>query len=75
MQTSIRVDDATRDALARIAAEDLGGTTLDEALRTVLFHYQTIAALERLEGDPEALAEYRREAQALADVDVDPHEW
>ena len=75
MQTSIRVDGASRDELSRIAADDLGGVTLDEALRTVLFHYHTISAIERLESDPEALAEYRREAQLLADVDPEPVEW
>jgi len=33
----MRVDASNRDALARIAATELGGVSLDEALRIVLF--------------------------------------
>jgi hypothetical protein len=75
MQTSIRVDSANRDALARIANEDLGGVSLDEALRIILFRYQTLAAVYELEADPAALADYQREAQELAEVDTAPVEW
>jgi hypothetical protein len=75
MQTTMRVSGETRDALARIAENDLGGVSLDEALRIVLFEYQTSVALMRLSADPEALAEYRDEAAAVADVDVTVSEW
>lgn len=70
MQTSMRVSAATRDALARIAEKDLGGVSLDEALRIVLFEHQSLAALARLAADPEAAGAYRAEAAELADVDV-----
>lgn len=75
MQTSIRVEKGNRDALARIASEDLGGATLDEALRVLVFQYETVQAVARLEADPEALADYQREARDLAEVDVQVREW
>lgn len=68
MQTSMRVSAANRDALARIASDELGGVSLDEALRIVLFEHQTQAALARLAADPDLAAGYAAEA---ADLDVD----
>lgn len=73
MQTSIRVEQTTRDELARIAG-DLGGVSLDEALRVVLFRHRTMAAVERLAADPAALADYQAEARDLAEADVDVHD-
>ncbi len=70
MQTSMRVDRSNRDALARIAAEELGGVSLDEALRIVLFEHECLASYARLSDDPDSLADYRAEAAQLADVDV-----
>ncbi|MBA3293171.1 MAG: hypothetical protein H0T40_05380 [Geodermatophilaceae bacterium] len=70
MQTSIRVAADTRDALARIAATELGGASLDEALRIILFEHQTRIALSRLAADPVMHADYLREAAELAEVDV-----
>jgi len=70
MQTSIRVDQANRDALAHIAKDELGGVSLDEALRVLLFHHQTAQAVARLEADPEALAEWQREAREWAELDT-----
>ena len=70
MQTSMRVSADTRDALARIAADDLGGVSLDEALRVVLFEHRTAAALARLAADPEQAEEYRAEANEIAESDV-----
>jgi ribosomal protein L12E/L44/L45/RPP1/RPP2 len=70
MQTSMRVSVEVRDALARIASDELGGVSLDEALRIILFQHQTAAAIARLEADPEALADYQREAQEWAELDV-----
>lgn len=70
MQTSMRVDRSNRDALARIAAEELGGVSLDEALRVVLFEHECLASYARLSDDPDSLADYRAEAAQLADVDV-----
>ncbi|PZS10672.1 MAG: hypothetical protein DLM55_03410 [Acidimicrobiales bacterium] len=59
-----------RDTLARIAADELGGVSLDEALRIVLFQRETVSAIARLEADPEALAEYQREAAQWAELDA-----
>ncbi len=70
MQTSMRVNRSNRDALARIAAEELGGVSLDEALRIVLFQHECLASYARLSDDPDSLADYRAEAAQLADVDV-----
>jgi hypothetical protein len=66
----MRVSVPTRDALARVAEDELGGVSLDEALRIVLFEHQTATALARLAADPAALDEYRAEAAELADADV-----
>jgi len=74
MQTSMRVSTEVRDALARIAAEEFGGVSLDEALRIVLFQYETAAAVARLEADPDALADYQREAREWAELDVQVRE-
>lgn len=66
----MRVSVEARDALARIAADEMGGVSLDEALRVILFQHQAAVAVARLEADPEALADYRREAQEWAELDV-----
>lgn len=65
---------ANRDTLAQIAADELGGVSLDEALRVVLFEHRTRAALARLAADPAALTGYVREADELADVDTSVEE-
>lgn len=70
MQTSMRVTAANRDALARIAATELGGVSLDEALAVVLFEHQSRVALARLAADPEAAGAYLAESAELAEVDV-----
>jgi hypothetical protein len=69
MKTSMRVAVENRDALARIAATELGGVSLDEALRIVLFEHESRAALARLAADPDAHAGYLREAADLAEID------
>lgn len=71
----MRVSVPTRDELARVAEDELGGVSLDEALQVVLFEHKTATALTRLAADPEALDDYRAEAGALADVDVEVAEW
>ena len=70
MKTSMRVEAKNRDALARIAAIELGGVSLDEALRIVLFERETRSALARLAADPDQHAGYLREAAELAEVDT-----
>lgn len=70
MQTSLRVDTERRDALAQIAAEDLGGVTIDEALRVLIFEHRTRAAFARLAEQPGEVRSYLDEAQELAEVDT-----
>lgn len=70
MQTSMRITVATRNALARIAAEELGGVSLEEALRVVLFEHQSRTALARLAADPAAAGSYLAESAALAEIDT-----
>lgn len=70
MQTSMRLARENRDALARIAADELGGVSLDEALRIVLFEHQSRAALARLVADHAAVDSYVRESAQLAEVDA-----
>ncbi len=70
MQTSMRVDKSNRDALARIAARELGGVSLDEALRILVFEHECLASYARLVDDSDSLADYRAEAAQLGEVDV-----
>ena len=70
MQTSIRVTPENRDSLARIAATELGGVSLDEALRVVLFEHRSRVALARLATNPDAAGSYLAETAQLADVDT-----
>jgi hypothetical protein len=70
MQTSMRVTPENRDALARIAVAELGGVSLDEALKVVLFEHESHAALARLATDPAAAASYLAEGTKLAEVDT-----
>lgn len=70
MQTSLRVDSDRRDALAQIAAEDLGGVSMDEALRVLIFEHRTRAAFARLAEQPYEMQDYVDEARALAEVDT-----
>jgi hypothetical protein len=62
----IRVDESTRDDLVRLASEDLGGASADEAIRRLLAeHWQmkAIAALDAYRAsDPEGWAEYVADA-------------
>jgi hypothetical protein len=66
----MRVSTEARDKLAKIASDDLGGVSLDAALRELLFEHESAAALARLEADPEALADYQREARDWAELAV-----
>ncbi len=66
----MRVTAENRDALARIAATELGGVSLDEALRVVLFEHLSRVALARLASDPDAADAYLTESARLAEVDV-----
>jgi ribosomal protein L12E/L44/L45/RPP1/RPP2 len=66
----MRVSKESRDALATIAAQDLGGVSLDEALRVVLFEHRTAAALARLAAEPAQADDYVAEARQLAENDA-----
>jgi len=74
MQTSMRVSPANRDALAKIAATELGGASLDEALRVLVFEHQSRVGLTRLAADPDAWRQYQAESATLAEVDADVRE-
>ncbi len=74
MQTSMRVTLENRDALARIAATELGGVSLDEALRVVLFEHRSRAALTQLAADPLAADSYLAESTELAEIDTSVQE-
>lgn len=71
MQTSMRVTRENRDALARIAADELGGVSMDEALQIVLFERQSRAALARLARDRDAADAYLLEGAQLAEIDTE----
>lgn len=75
MQTTVRVSATNRDALSAIARDELGGVSLDEALRVVLFEHRTAAAVARLAADTAALADYQDEAAELAEADVAVSQW
>lgn len=74
MQTSMRVTPENRDTLARIAATELGGVSLDEALRVVLFEHLSRVAVARLATDPAAADSYLAESAQMAQVDTTVHE-
>lgn len=71
----MRISVETRDALAGIAEQELGGVSLDEALKVVLFRHQTAVALARLTSEPDELADYQSEAARLAEIDTEIVEW
>ncbi|MGW3185490.1 hypothetical protein ACWDD9_40090 [Kitasatospora sp. NPDC001119] len=62
--TTIKVQAGVRDELARLAADDLGGVTLNAALEHLLTEHrksQILAAYARLEADGTAWADYQNE--------------
>jgi hypothetical protein len=70
MQTSMRLTPENRDALAQIATNELGGVSLDEALRVVLFEHRSRAAVARLAADPDSAESYLAESAQFAEVDA-----
>lgn len=77
--TTMRISPRNRDALLRVIAEHEDATTLDEALRIVLFEWDGYRSMARITADPRALAAYQAEALALSEgtvaVDDDPFDW
>lgn len=68
--TTLRVRRSTRDTLDQ-RRQELGAASLDEALATVLFRQKSYEVIARLNGDPEALAEYQHEAHEIAEAGVE----
>jgi hypothetical protein len=71
--TTMRIRRATLAKLAERQRE-LGATSLDDALETILFRQQAYEAIARLKADPDELADYQREAQDWAEVDAEVRE-
>ncbi|MFI6448900.1 hypothetical protein [Kitasatospora sp. NPDC050543] len=62
--TTIKVQSDVRDDLARLAADDLGGVTLNAAVAHLITEHRkaaVLAAYARLQADPEAWADYENE--------------
>lgn len=78
MNTTISVPRETRDLLARIAAE-MHVPSMAEALKIILFEYESAQALARLQTDhPAEWAAYQVEGPAMADrahTSTDDADW
>jgi hypothetical protein len=62
--TTIKVDTRTRDELASVASNDLGGVSLNAALVHLLTEHRkaaVLAAYARLQSDPIAWTDYQNE--------------
>jgi hypothetical protein len=62
--TTIKVEMGVRDDLARMAADELGGVTLNAALAYLLLEHRkasVLAAYARLEDDPSGWNDYENE--------------
>jgi hypothetical protein len=70
--TTMRVRRSTLRTLTQ-RQHDLGASSLDEALATILFRQQSYEAIARLNADPVARADYQTEACEWAEVDVEVH--
>lgn len=70
MNTTISVPGEIRDQLARVAVE-LRVPSMAEALKVLIFRYDSAVALAKLKADPEEFAAYIAEAQALAEMGLD----
>ena len=64
--TSMQLDSATRDQLARIAEHDFAGASLGEALKRLVKEHQInriVQRYEQLRADPAEWESYQREAR------------
>jgi hypothetical protein len=70
----IRVSASTRDRVMKIAREDYGGVSADEALRRLVdehWEHRAIAAADRLrQVDPDGYADHVNEMRGLAEVEI-----
>lgn len=72
--TTIKVEAAIRDDLARVAADELGGVSLNAALSHLLTEHRkaaVLAAYARLAADPQAWSDYERELEEWDSVASD----
>jgi hypothetical protein len=62
----VRLQEATRDDLTRLAAEEFGGVSADEAVRRLLAEHWQVTAVAAMSAyraaDPEGWSEYLAEA-------------
>jgi hypothetical protein len=65
--TTMRLHRSTLRALAT-QQQELGTSTLEETLQTILFRHASYEAIARLEADSKGLADYQQESLALAAV-------
>ena len=76
MTTMVRLDAATRDRLTRVASEDFGGVTADEAVRRLLDEHWERRAIEAMDAyrrdDPAGWADYLHEAEDLDGLSAQP---
>ncbi|WP_028934943.1 hypothetical protein [Pseudonocardia spinosispora] len=70
--TTMRVRRATLAKLEQRKVE-LGASSLDEALETILFRQRSYEAIARLKANPDELADYQGAAHEWAEVDVEVH--
>lgn len=70
----LRVSDDTRDRVQRVAREDFGGASADEAIRRLLDEHweaRAVAAVEHYRAEnPEAWADYLTEAEEASRSDA-----
>lgn len=74
MTTMMRVSPETREQVLRVAAEDFGGASADEAIRRLLAeHWQAkaIASMDRFRAeDPNGWTEYLADSEAWERADA-----
>lgn len=69
--TTIKIDAAVRDRLARLAADDYQGATLGEALQHLIAEHEermVLLAYERLRADKDEWESYRNESRLTDSV-------
>lgn len=70
----LRVSEETRERVQRVAREEFGGASADEAIRRLLDEHWEAAALAAVRHDratdPQGWADYLAEADALAAADA-----
>ena len=57
MRANVRISQANRDRLARVASDELGGATLDDALGVLLCEHESRRTAGRPAMDPDRASE------------------